>query len=145
LARFVGLSATSFLSNAQAISDVIVSGLCERYPELRFVSVESGCGYVPFLLQALDWQWDQTGAVRQNPGWLRPSEYFRRQIYATFWFEQVSRQDLEALADNLMFETDFPHPTSLASRGGSDIPPPREVLRRSAEGVDESTLRKVLY
>jgi predicted TIM-barrel fold metal-dependent hydrolase len=46
---------------------------------------------------------------------MAPSEYFRRQIYATTWFE---RRDITSMvravgADNLLFETDFPHPTCL--------------------------------
>ena len=46
---------------------------------------------------------------------LLPSEYYKRQIYATTWFEQ---RNLAALIEsvgegNIMFETDFPHPTCL--------------------------------
>ena len=44
-----------------------------------------------------------------------PSEYFKQNIYATTWFEH---RNLAALIgsvgeDNIMFETDFPHPTCL--------------------------------
>ena len=44
-----------------------------------------------------------------------PSEYFKRQIYATTWFEQRNIAALvEAVGeDNILFETDFPHPTCL--------------------------------
>ena len=46
-----------------------------------------------------------------------PSEYFRDNWYATFWFE-TGRGDLQHLIDavgedKIMFETDFPHPTCL--------------------------------
>ena len=46
---------------------------------------------------------------------MKPSEYFHRQIYACFWFERKGlRPALDALgSDNLMFESDFPHPTCL--------------------------------
>jgi len=64
------------------------SGLCDRFPELDFVSVESGFGYIPFLLESLDWQWKGLGAHRQYPDRLLPSEYFRRQVYSMFWFEK---------------------------------------------------------
>ena len=45
----------------------------------------------------------------------RHSEYFRRQIYACFWFEQQDvSHTLELIgSDNILFETDFPHPTCL--------------------------------
>ena len=47
----------------------------------------------------------------------RPIEYFRSNMYATFWFEK-NENDLMRLVDavgedNILFETDFPHPTCL--------------------------------
>jgi predicted TIM-barrel fold metal-dependent hydrolase len=44
-----------------------------------------------------------------------PSEYFRRQVYATHWFETVPLRKLldDLPVDRLLFETDFPHPTCL--------------------------------
>ena len=46
---------------------------------------------------------------------MKPSEYFQRQFYGCFWFE--SRTLAPAIdhigADNIMFETDIPHPTCL--------------------------------
>ena len=46
-----------------------------------------------------------------------PSEYFRTNLYATFWFENNRNKlpDLiEAVGeDRILFETDFPHPTCL--------------------------------
>jgi predicted TIM-barrel fold metal-dependent hydrolase len=46
-----------------------------------------------------------------------PSEYFRSNLYATFWFEN-NRNKLPELIesvgeDRILFETDFPHPTCL--------------------------------
>jgi predicted TIM-barrel fold metal-dependent hydrolase len=71
---------------------------------------------VPFLLEAMDWQFIG-GAVRdERPDLdLLPSEYFRRQIYACFWFESTApRRLLDVIGyKNVLFETDFPHPTSL--------------------------------
>src|SRR5580704_2957426 len=84
------------LGNAEAICEVIVSGLCRTYPELAFVSVESGAGFLPFLLQSLDWQWFNSGARQERPDWLLPSEYFRRQVYGTFWFEGLDFSSLRS-------------------------------------------------
>ena len=41
------------LSNARVICNIIVSGMLDRYPKLKFVSVESGIGWLPFMLEAL--------------------------------------------------------------------------------------------
>ena len=71
---------------------------------------------MPFILEALDYEMAENAPKLRNETLsLRPSEYFKRQIYATTWFE---RTDLPSLVravgeDNILFETDFPHPTCL--------------------------------
>src|SRR3546814_14048624 len=54
-------------SNAAAIAEVAVSGLCHRFPELNIVSVESGFGWLPYWMELLDWEWLNAGAARENP------------------------------------------------------------------------------
>jgi predicted TIM-barrel fold metal-dependent hydrolase len=138
-------SAGTFIGNVRTISTLLTSGLCERFPSLDFVSVESGFGYLPFLLDALDWQWAGAGAREAYPDRLLPSEYFRRQVYAMFWVESQSLPLLPDYADNVMFETDFPHPTCLHDEGASHSPSPREIIRRDTEIVGEDVMRKVLF
>ena len=45
----------------------------------------------------------------------KPSEYFRSNFYACFWFERRNLvHDIRQLGvENCLFETDYPHPTSL--------------------------------
>jgi uncharacterized protein len=104
-----------FIGNGRVVVNIICSGMLERYPSLKIVSVESGAGWVPFILEALDYEMAENAPKLRESLSLSPSEYFKRQIYATMWFE---RTDLPALVhavgeDNIMFETDFPHPTCL--------------------------------
>jgi predicted TIM-barrel fold metal-dependent hydrolase len=85
----------------------------ERFPDLAIVSVESGAGWIPFLLQALDYGVGEMAPDAMDYLSMAPSDYFRRQMYACFWFE---RDGIEQVVDtigtgHLMFETDFPHPT----------------------------------
>jgi predicted TIM-barrel fold metal-dependent hydrolase len=134
-----------FLSNAQAITTLTLKGVCHRYPRLKFVSVESGFGYLPFVLQALDWQFDNSGVFLDHPEWMKPSEYFFRQIYGTFWFETVEPAQVEAFADNLMFETDYPHPTSLSPGPNSSSLPPLGMVERNLAGVRPEVARKILH
>ena len=141
-------SAMTFLSNAQTIAQLILTGICHRFPELKLVSVESGAGYMTFLLEALDWQWTSHGLAQMYPDHLLPSEYFARQIYGTFWFERQSAlQAIEALgSSNLMYETDFPHPTSMSPGPGSPgaVAPPRFV-NDVLTALEDSDLRNILY
>jgi uncharacterized protein len=104
-----------FVGNAKIVVNIICSGMLERYPGLEVVSVESGGGWIPFILEALDYEMDENAPQQLAQLSMLPSEYFRRQIYATTWFERRNIASLvDAIgADNLLFETDFPHPTCL--------------------------------
>jgi predicted TIM-barrel fold metal-dependent hydrolase len=113
--EIIGSAAKTLLGNANCIQELIVGRVCHNYPTLRFVSVESGIGYVPYLLDGLDWHFKNTAASDVHADMLLPSEYFRRQIYATFWFETDIARLADLYPDNFMFQTDYPHPTSLAA------------------------------
>jgi uncharacterized protein len=138
-------SSMTFIGNARNIGLLLTSGICDRFPDLNFVFVESGFGYIPFLLDSLDWQWLNSGGRERYPARLLPSEYFRRQAYSMFWFEKDTLELLPKYEDNVMFETDFPHPTSLHPGPASYSPPPAEVIRRDTEIVGEAVMRKVLH
>jgi len=133
------IAAILFMNNCRCIANLIFSGLLDRFPRQKFVSVESGIGWIPFLLEACEYQMNESMPDGGNMK-LRPTEYFRRQIYASFWFEKPDTPwAIERVgADNVMFETDFPHPTCL-------YPDPRKQLRRSLAGVHTDVARKVLY
>ena len=142
---FVRTSSLAFLSNVNCVIDLIIDGVCERYPRLPMVCVESGFGYVPFLLEMLDWQWQNAGAARENPSRLLPSEYFRRQIYASFWFETSSLGMLEQYEDNVMFETDYPHNTSLTPGPLSLAVSPRDHVVQHFTALPDRVVRKVVH
>jgi hypothetical protein len=93
----------------------------------------------------MDWQWLNVGAHKDYPDRLLPSEYMKRQIYGMYWFEQQAmRAVLDQLEDNLMFESDFPHATSLSPGPASESPSPRQVIETSLAGVPEPVVAKVL-
>lgn len=108
-------SSMMYLSNARVISNIIFSGLLERHPALQFVSVESGIGWLPFLLEAVEHQFHETSAEGFPDLSLTPLEYFQRNLYACYWFEKRDiAHTIDILgADRILFETDFPHPTCL--------------------------------
>jgi predicted TIM-barrel fold metal-dependent hydrolase len=147
-ANYAAMGVSFFMANARTLAQLITGGICHRFPELNFVSVESGVGWIPFALEALDWQWRNCGVHKEHPEYdLLPSEYFRRQIYGCFWFERDSA--LSALAqigpDNVLYETDFPHPTSMSPGPASDAQRPDEYLRDVFAEVDADSLRKILH
>ena len=110
--EWVRWASTGLVNQDDLLGQILLSGLCERFPRLRLVSVETGFGHIPFYLETLDWHCRTYGFA--NPMPLLPSEYFKRQCYGTYWYERSTLRDLENFPDNFMFSTDFPHGTSLA-------------------------------
>lgn len=102
-----------FFNNGRVLGNLIYSGLLDRHPDIKFVSVESGIGWIPFLLEALDHQYAEVSGSQGLQ--MLPSEYFRRNFFACFWFERRNLGEMikSVGVDNVLFETDFPHPTCL--------------------------------
>lgn len=102
-----------FFNNGKVVSNLIYSGVLDRFENLKFVSVESGVGWVPFLMEALDYQLYEIAETKSLQ--MKASEYFKRNFYACFWFEKedLSHTLRRVGIDNVLFETDYPHPTSL--------------------------------
>jgi predicted TIM-barrel fold metal-dependent hydrolase len=125
-----------FINNGRVMGNLILSGLLDRFPRLKFVSVESGIGWIPFILEAIDYEYKETGANEAKLQRL-PSEYFKTNFHACFWFE---RRDLTHTikavgVDNVLFETDFPHPVCLY---------PVDDMDKAMAGLTEEEKVKVL-
>lgn len=146
-ANYAKVTVQLFLDNSNAIMDIVLSGMCHRFPDLKFVSVESGVGWVPFLLEGMDWQWLNSGCREEHPEMdLLPSEYFKRQCYACFWFEEQSALSaIEQIgADNFLYETDFPHPTSMSPGPNSVAVYPKDFIEEHLTKLPEEDMLKVL-
>jgi predicted TIM-barrel fold metal-dependent hydrolase len=133
--------ASLFQNNSQLLLNSAYSGMFDRHPNLQMVSVESGIGWVPFMLEAMDYELEENAPEWFDKLQKLPSEYFRDNWYATFWFEK-GRGDLQHLIDtvsedSVMFETDFPHPTCLH-------PNPLEMVRETIATLRPETQRKVM-
>ena len=110
-------------------------------PGLKTVSVESGVGWIPFILETLDYEMAENAPQELAQMSKMPSEYFKSNIYATFWFEN-NRNKLPALIesvgeDSILFETDFPHPTCL-------YPNPLETVKAKMATLPDETRRKIM-
>ena len=103
---------------AIAVTDLIINGVLERYPELNLGIVELSSIWVPQYLLMLDGGWDFTSVLNgQEPVELslRPSDYFQRQVkVSSFSFEQPSRLKAKA-GDLFMCCSDYPHSEGTAT------------------------------
>lgn len=104
-----------FINNLTVVGNILMSDLLKNYPALKIVSVESGAGWIPYLLESLDYMSEQAGQTYEPS--LR--ERFQRSISACVFFERENIVDTIRLVgeDNVMFETDFPHPACLYPNG----------------------------
>jgi uncharacterized protein len=130
-----------FIGNARVVTNLILSGIFDRHPEIKMVSVESGCGWIPFILEALDYEMSENAPDELAQMKKMPSEYFRSNMYATFWFEN-NRNKLPDLVeavgeDSILFETDFPHPTCL-------YPGPLQAVEEKMATLAPDIRRKIL-
>ena len=102
--------------------------------------MESGVGWIPFILEALDYEMSENAPPELAAMSKMPSEYFKSNLYATFWFENNRNKlpDLiEAVGeDNILFETDFPHPTCL-------YPNPLQSVEAKMETLSPEVRRKI--
>ena len=147
-AHFASMGALFSIDNGKVISQIICGGICHRFPKLNFVSVESGVGWVPYLLAGLDYQWKNCGADKENPEFkLLPSEFFKRQIYGCFWFERETlKPAVDQLgADNILYETDFPHPTSMSPGPATSAIKPSEYIEEAFAGISREDAGKILH
>ncbi len=131
------------MSNGDSIANICTTGVADRFPRLKFVSVESGMGFIPYLLENLDWHWKAHGATRYAD--LLPSEIFRRQCYGTFWFETGTLPLLKDYPDNFMFETDYPHNTSLIPSPISPAEHPRVHIDKHFADLPLDVAEKALW
>jgi len=90
---------------------LLMGGVCERFPKLNFIFLESGGGWCPTQLERMDEQVETFWLERR---WLKllPSEYFKRQCYVSFdpgeWNLTASAEFLGP--DRVIWASDFPHP-----------------------------------
>ena len=95
----------------EPVANLCASGVLERFPRLRFATIEAGIGWIPWLLTAMD------EAYLKHHFWVRPklsklpSEYFRQHGLASFQEDPPGLELAERwnLTDNLMWANDYPH------------------------------------
>ena len=104
-----------YIGNLATMGNWMVSGLLDRHPKLKIGLIESGMGWIPFGIEAIEHQFDEILADKAQAPERRPWDYFKQNFWVTYWFEKVGPLKLLDVlgVDKVLFETDFPHPTSL--------------------------------
>jgi predicted TIM-barrel fold metal-dependent hydrolase len=107
--RFVGQVRTK-LAMGEVVAHFVMSGLLERYPGVKLVSVESGVGWMAFVAEYLDNGWRKHGKSLVSILDAEPSSFMDRQVYGTFLEDHVgvNNRNLKG-GHNIMWSSDYPH------------------------------------
>src|SRR5204862_7579735 len=118
----------------KSFSVSIFSGVLDRFPQLQIGSAENNIGWIPYFLQRMD-----RFASRSTESGikLKPSEYFQRQMWATYIFEYVGVQSRQFIGvDRMRWSGDYPHQAS-------SWPKSQEVVGRDFAGASEEDIFKI--
>ena len=124
------------LAMAKVIMEMIYGGVFEAYPRLKLVVGESGIGWIPYLLEHMDLEWEDQ--FKDLTLTMKPSEYWHRQCYATYQSDAIGLRLLDIIGeDNVMWGSDFPHPDGV-------WPDSQSFIERETVGVAADVKRKIV-
>jgi predicted TIM-barrel fold metal-dependent hydrolase len=119
-----------------ALASMVTDLLFERFPRLKIVSVEAGCGHAAYLMDRLDEKHERFQRLAPMP--MKPSDYIRRNCY---FVAEPDERTIGAMLDlvgedNILWGSDYPHVDS-----SLDAP---QKIRASIAGLSQARQRAVL-
>jgi predicted TIM-barrel fold metal-dependent hydrolase len=125
-----------------AAAEWLWSGVPVRFPDLAVALSEGGIGWVPMLLDRVDYVLAHSASGHESSAWhsdMAPSEVLKR----NFWFCSIDDPSAVALrhvigVDHIMVESDYPH-------ADSTWPDTQAVVHKTLGSLPEDELRKVAY
>jgi predicted TIM-barrel fold metal-dependent hydrolase len=129
---------------SEPLASFILSGALQRHPNLKLVSVESGIGWMAFLIPWMDLVWEKHRHHTKSELIEKPSFYFHRQVFATFIDDVVGIRNRDIIGvNNILWSSDYPHvnsswPTSreYIEKHFADVPR-EEAQRMTCENTAE--------
>jgi predicted TIM-barrel fold metal-dependent hydrolase len=122
-----------------SIAYLLAGGVCERFPDAKFIFLEANGGWLVPWLERLDhhcrkFQWEVTDLS------MLPSEYMRRQCWISFDpDEAMLRTTAESPlvgADRIIWASDYPHPDA-------KFPGVTEELAEALDGLSFEQKRQI--
>ena len=124
---------------ARTMTDLIIHGVLEKFPTLKFISAENEIAWIPFHLWRMDQLHEKLYTMSPVNLPMKPSDYFNRQFYATFIEDPMFASTTSTMGvDNIMWSSDFPH---LAST----YPHSRKFIEENLAGLSATDQRKIVH
>jgi predicted TIM-barrel fold metal-dependent hydrolase len=121
---------------ADVLMSVIFAGVLEHRPTLKMVIGEAGTGWIPYILDRMDAEWEDQ--FQELDLKMKPSDYWYRQCYATYQSDPVGVKLIEELGeDNIMWGSDFPHPDGI-------WPDSQEYIEKELGHLPAATRKKIV-
>jgi predicted TIM-barrel fold metal-dependent hydrolase len=121
---------------ADVLMSMIFAGVLHHRPNMKMVIGEAGTGWIPYILDRMDAEWEDQ--FKDLDLTMKPSEYWKRQCYATYQSDPVGVKLLEELGeDNIMWGSDFPHPDGI-------YPDSQEYIEKELGHLPAATRQKIV-
>jgi predicted TIM-barrel fold metal-dependent hydrolase len=123
------------LNSMSALADLTFSGLLHRFPGVKIALSEGGSGWVPYLLERMDYTWARTriGVDRS----ISPSEIFARNFWTCFISDRAAIENRHAIGvGKMMWESDYPH-------NDSEWPNSRKFFAEAVADVPDDEVRQI--
>ena len=121
------------------LGEMLTSPLFDLHPRLKLVLAEADTGWLPWLLARADRGHERYSAQNGIHLELKPSDYFHRNVSASFIQDRVGVFTREFMGvENLMWSSDYPHTDST-------WPNSRESIEHDFKGVSEADRVKMTY
>jgi len=96
-----------------AMSDLLFSPVFYKHPDLKVALSEGGIGWMPYLLDRMDYVWDHHKAWTDIDKQTKPSELFGRHIWGCFIDDEAGLQLRHRIGvSQITWEGDYPHSDS---------------------------------
>ncbi len=124
------------VNSMSALGDLVFSGVLEPHPNCKIALSEGGAGWVPYVLERLDYTWQRSRYESVRCTRL-PSELFAQHFWVCMVADRyaVINRHLIGL-DKLMWECDFPH-------NDGNWPDSRKVLADALHDVPDDEARQI--
>jgi predicted TIM-barrel fold metal-dependent hydrolase len=130
--------AVSKVAMAEPIAIMIFGGVFQRFPKLKFASVESGVGWFAWFANYMDETWKKQRYWTNSPLKETPSFYLDQNVFASFIHDRIAALTYDLPGGrNVMWSSDYPH-------SETTYPHSQEMIERLFAGVPEDAKRHML-
>jgi predicted TIM-barrel fold metal-dependent hydrolase len=133
----VGISLFA-LNSMTATAELLLSPVFHKFPGLKIALSEGGIGWMPYMVERIDYVWERHRWYNDVNKDIRPSELFKDHLYGCFISDEAGVRNRDLIGvDNIMFESDYPH-------SDSQWPHTRKILENVFAEVPDDEAQKLL-